>query len=149
MSNIHKINNIPEFIRFVADVFDDEFDYCIDYVGSLYYFAHGGCYELAKIIKHYFKDTEFVVRNDHDHCAILYKNKIYDIYDGYSEEELRKMNINEEEYNKKLEDFKIFTKEEIDKFERPFGRNILIEGKEVDNGMIDEINNISSIKVGF
>lgn len=149
MSSKYEIKTIPEFIRFVADVFDDEFDYCIDYVGALYYFAYGGCYELAKIINHYFKDTQFVVRKDYGHCAILYKDNIYDIYDGYSKEELEKENIKEDEYIKKREDFKIFTKEEIESFERPFGRNILIKGKEIDSVVIDEINDIPSVKVGF
>ena len=150
-NNVTHIDKIDIFIKFVVDLFNDEFDYVIDYCDAAYYFLNGGCYELAQIIKHYFKEAEYVVRNDYEHCAILYKGKIYDAYDCYDDEkkkELIKSGINKNEIYKRVDDFKVFTKEEIDNFERPFGRNIKIEGKSVTDGIIDEIKNIESIRVG-
>lgn len=56
------LDNISKFITFTIDLFNDEFGSYIDYVDSFYYFSHGGCYELAKIIKHYFPDAQFVMK---------------------------------------------------------------------------------------
>lgn len=143
------IKTIPELIRFVIDLFNDEFDYVIDYVDSSFYFSHGGCYELAKIVKHYFKDTEFALRNDGNHVAIFQNGKVFDVYDGYTSDELNEMGIPEVEYKKDINKFQIITKEDLDKLSFGTGKSISIEGKEVSTGIIDEINDIDSIRVGM
>lgn len=143
------IETIPEFIRFVIDLFNDEFDYVIDYIDSSFYFSHVGCYELAKIINHYFKDTQFVLRNDGNHVGIIQNGKVYDVYDGYTIDELKEMGISEDEYNKNISQFQIISKEELDNISFGTGKSIYIEGKDVANGIIDEISNIDSIKVGM
>ena len=153
--SVTHIDKIDEFIKFVIDLYNDEFNYTIDYIDAAYYFLHGGCYELAQIIKHYFKDAKYVIRkSDNDHCAILYQGKIYDAYDSYNEEkkaELINEGINKREIYKNLDDFYVCTKEEIDNFEKPLGleRPPKIDGKSVPEGIIDEISDISNIKVGF
>ena len=86
------LDNISKFIAFTIDLFNDEFSSYIDYVDSFYYFSHGGCYELAKIIKHYFPDAQFVMKNDGKHCGVLYEGKIYDVFDGLSKEQLEMFN---------------------------------------------------------
>jgi hypothetical protein len=141
-----KINKIDEFIKFVTSVFNDEFDYCIDYVDSRYYFLNGGCFELAYIIKHYFpENTEYVMRKDNNHCAILCDEIIYDAYDGYEEDELSKFGINKNEIIKNKDDYRIISEEEILKL--PFGRNIYIEGNNVPNALIMELNNIDTVVI--
>ena len=108
------LDNISKFITFTIDLFNDEFGSYIDYVDSFYYFSHGGCYELAKIIKHYFPDAQFVMKNDGKHCGVLYEGKIYDVFDGLSKEQLEKKGISEDEYIKDIKDFKVLTKEEME-----------------------------------
>lgn len=71
--------NLEKFIEFVADLVD-EFDFfCEVNINSKYYFLNGGCYELFKVVNHYFKDTKCVINKDLTHCAIFYNNEIYDI----------------------------------------------------------------------
>ena len=109
-----KLDNISKFITFTIDLFNDEFSSYIDYVDSVYYFSNGGCYELAKIIKHYFPDAKFVMKNDYRHCGILYEGKIYDVFDGLTKEQLEEKGIKEDEYIKDINDFKVLTKEEME-----------------------------------
>lgn len=152
---IHKIDDINKFIRFLMDLYNDEFDYTIDYLPACYYFNCGGCYELAQIVNHYFPHTKFAVNKTFEHVAIfdgdvidgkLVNGNLYDSYTPYTEEELNKLNIVKTKLN--LDDFTVYSKEEIDNFETSFGRNIKIEGKNVVNGLLDELNNISTIKIG-
>lgn len=146
------LDNISKFIEFTIDLFNDEFSSYIDYVDSFYYFSHGGCYELAKIIKHYFPDAQFVMKNDGKHCGVLYEGKIYDIFDGLSKEQLEEKGIHEDEYIKDINDFKVLTKEEMEESMKiiPFGtgKDIIIEGKPVDEKLIDEISKCSGVIAG-
>ena len=108
--------------------------------------------ELAKIIKHYFPDAKFVMKNDYRHCGILYEGKIYDVFDGLTKEQLEEKGIKEDEYIKDINDFKVLTKEEMEESMKisPFGagKDIIIEGKPVDEKMIDEISKCSSVIAG-
>ena len=147
-----KLDNISKFITFTIDLFNDEFSSHIDYVDSVYYFSNGGCYELAKIIKHYFPDAKFVMKNDYRHCGVLYEGKIYDVFDGLTKEQLEEKGIKEDEYIKDLKDFKVLTEDEMEESMKisPFGagKDIIIEGKPVDEKMIDEISKCSSVIAG-
>lgn len=69
---------VVEFINFINDLVNDEFDYCIDYVDSKYYFMHGGCLEFAKVLHHYLKNSYIVIRDDFEHFAVEYEGNIYD-----------------------------------------------------------------------
>lgn len=146
------LDNISKFITFTIDLFNNEFSSYIDYVDSFYYFSHGGCYELAKIIKHYFPNAQFVMKNDYNHCGVLYEGKIYDVFDGLTKEQLEEKGIKEDEYIKDLKDFKVLTKEEIEENMKiiPFGtgKDIIIEGKPVDEKLIDEISKCSGVIAG-
>ena len=146
------LDNISKFITFTINLFNDEFSSYIDYVDSFYYFSHGGCYELAKIIKHYFPDAQFVMKNDYNHCGVLYEGKIYDVFDGLTKEQLEEKGISEDEYIKDIKDFKVLTKEEMDVNMKiiPFGtgKDIIIEGKPVDEKIIDEISKCSGVIAG-
>ena len=146
------LDNISKFITFTIDLFNNEFSSYIDYVDSFYYFSHHGCYELAKIIKHYFPDAQFVMKNDCNHCGVLYEGKIYDVFDGLTKEQLEEKGIKEDEYIKDLKDFKVLTKEEIEENMKiiPFGtgKDIIIEGKPVDEKLIDEISKCSGVIAG-
>ena len=147
-----KLDNINKFITFTIDLFNDEFSSYIDYVDSFFYFSHGGCYELAKIIKHYFPDAKYVMRNDYMHCGVLYEGKIYDVFDGLSKEQLEEKGYKEEEYKKDLKDFKILSDKEMEESMEfsPFGtgKDIIIEGKPIDEKMIDEISKCSGVIAG-
>lgn len=146
------LDNISKFITFTIDLFNDEFGSYIDYVDSFYYFSHGGCYELAKIIKHYFPDAQFVMKNDGKHCGVLYEGKIYDVFDGLSKEQLEEKSISEDEYIKDIKDFKVLTQEEMEENMKiiPFGtgKDIIIEVKTVDEKLIDEISKCSGVIAG-
>ena len=146
------LDNISKFITFTIDLFNDEFGSYIDYVDSFYYFSHGGCYELAKIIKHYFPDAQFVMKNDGKYCGVLYEGKIYDVFDGLSKEQLEEKSISEDEYIKDIKDFKVLTQEEMEENMKiiPFGtgKDIIIEGKTVDEKLIDEISKCSGVIAG-
>ena len=153
-----KLDNISKFITFTIDLFNDEFSSYIDYVDSVYYFSNGGCYELAKIIKHYFPDAKFVMQNDYRHCGVLYEGKIYDVFDGLTKEQLEEKGIKEDEYIKDYGMAYIEGKEinraigvfvcDLAKLSFGAGKDIIIEGKPVDEKMIDEISKCSSVIAG-
>ena len=84
--------SLEKFIEFVADLVD-EFDFfCEKQINSRYYFLNGGCYELFKVVNHYFKDTKCVINEDLNHCAILYNDEIYDITGKLNKNDYRLIN---------------------------------------------------------
>ena len=114
-------------------------------------------YLLVIILNHYFPQTKFAVNKHFDHVAIydgevvdgkLTNGKLYDSFTPYTDEELEKLNIENSSNKLDPNDFKIYTKDEIDNFEIKFGRNLKIEGNDVVNGLILELKNIPTIKVG-
>ncbi len=150
---MHKIDSINEFIVFIVDLVNDEFPETIDYMDSLYYFSNGGCHELAKLIKHYFKESQYLLKKDGTHCAILYEGKIYDVFDGLTKSQLEENNIPKELYEKRLEDFDILSDDEFmeyingDKF--GCGKDIIInDTNDVSEGIVRELDKITSITVG-
>lgn len=71
-------DDMEYFVKtFIPDVFADLYN--VDSTMSSYYFNHGGCYELAKIVKHCCPDSKIVIRDDNCHCAILFNDTLYDV----------------------------------------------------------------------
>lgn len=77
-----------------------------------YYFNHGGCFELYKIIAHYFPKVKMMMRKDYNHCAIYYKGNYYDV-EGLIEDKENYIlskeddyNINEELFSPKIKELK-------------------------------------------
>lgn len=100
--------DLGKFIDFIVDLVN-EFDIFYDReVDSKYYFLHGGCYELYKIVKHYFPNSQCMISKDLKHCAILYDNNIFDITGR----------LNNKNY------FMLATVEDIRYMERCFGLHI-------------------------
>ena len=100
--------NLDKFIEFIVDLAQESevFASRPEY-GASYYFTHGGCYELYKIVKHYYQECECMVPNSLTHCAIGYQGKLYDATGE----------IDGNNYHKA-------TLEDIEYMERSFGRNI-------------------------
>ena len=68
---------VEKFVEFIVDLANDELYEKLDGNAELY-FLNGGCYELAKVIKNYVPMCEIVINKDSTHCAIKYKDEIYD-----------------------------------------------------------------------
>ena len=134
------INNVDELIRFIIPLFVDEFNIVYNDDEAIFYFLHGGCYELAKVIKNYFPTSEYALSKDFQHIAILYKEKIYDASICIKKEKKKY-------YNTELSNFNVVTEEDLNKATVSYGRDIYINGKSIDEALIEEINNIESIKV--
>ena len=99
---------MEKFIEFIKHLVD-EFDFLYErQVNAEYYFLHGGCYELYKVVKYYFSDVRCVIKKDLKHCAILYKDEIYDITGKIEDRE----------------NYKIADAEDIRYMEHCFGLNI-------------------------
>lgn len=112
-------NKIEKFIQFVVDLVQED-DTFMNGGSAGYYFTHGGCYELFKVVNHYIPETVCMINKEVDHCAIGYNNNIYDAL-GIVE-------------NK--DEFSIATKEDIEYMERSFG--LKIKSLESDN-IINEV----------
>lgn len=100
-------NKVEKFVEFIVDLVQEN-EIFMEGGSAKYYFTHGGCYELYKVVNHYIPETVCMINKELDHCAIGYDNKIYDAL-GLVE-------------NK--DDFSIATKEDIEYMERSFGRKI-------------------------
>ena len=70
--------SISKFIEFIIDLTNEDDIFLGTDFNAKIYFLNGGCYELYKIVKHYFHSAKCVIAKTNDHCAILYKDKIYD-----------------------------------------------------------------------
>lgn len=116
-----KVFDMARFIEFVADLVS-EFDIFNEReVNAYYYFLHGGCYELYKVVKHYFPTAQCMIRNDYKHCAVLYNNEIFDVT-GKIEE---------------IDQYKLATPEDIDYMEDRFGLRI---AELQDKNIIEELD---------
>ncbi len=79
---------------------------------SKYYFNHGGCYELYKIVLHYFPNVKLMMRKDYKHCAISYKDIYYDSEgivedrENYISARAEDYDINEEYFSPKIKELK-------------------------------------------
>lgn len=134
------INTVDELIKFIIPLFVDEFNIVYNKEDAIFYFLHGGCFELAKVIKHYFPSSNYALSKDFQHIAILYNEKIYDASLCLEKDE-------KSYYNTELSNFNVVTEEDINNSTVNYGRDIFINGKTIDEAIIEEINNIESIKV--
>lgn len=137
---MYEINDVKELIKFIIELLDEECEtesWYDSYGNMVNFFERGGCYDLAKAIKHYFPSCEYAVRNDNEHVAVLYNEKLYDASDYFDGMESEK----------DLSDYKIFTEEEIDNFPIPFGRVSNIKGLKVTDFIIKSIDDIPSVVV--
>lgn len=73
-----KSYNVDKFIEFVIDLVNEDLIFMEREVDSVYYFMHGGCYELYEIVKNYFPQVKCMIENSFEHCAIGHEGKIYD-----------------------------------------------------------------------
>lgn len=64
---------------------------------SKYYFTHGGCFELYKIVAHFIPNVKMVMRKDYRHCAISYNDNYYDA-DGIIKDRKNYIPATEEDY---------------------------------------------------
>lgn len=119
------MNDMMQFITFIKELVDDEFYQAIEPVSAEAYFAGGGCYEFAKILKTFLPESKIMMRKDYKHCAVFYKGNIYDAK-GVCEKE----------------DFQDLTEEDQLRLDDPLlcGRSeIKFEGKEVATAVSEEI----------
>ena len=70
---------MEKLIEFINDLTDDLF-YEKVFVSAKDIYTCGGCYEFAKIIKHFIPDSIIYISNPDEinHCAIYYNNELYD-----------------------------------------------------------------------
>ena len=66
------------FIKFILDLVNDEFYQYVSPVPIKYYFLNGGCLELAKVLKHYYPEGQYVINEQKNHIAFLYQEQVYD-----------------------------------------------------------------------
>ena len=69
---------IDKFIEFIIDLANEDEVFIGTTFNAKMYFMSGGCYELYKIVKYYYPNAECLISKENNHCAILYKDKIYD-----------------------------------------------------------------------
>ena len=129
------MKEIEQFISYINGYLDDDYREYIDFVGAEYYFTHGGCYEFAKIIKHFIPATIICQSNPKsskykNHIIIKINESYYDAK-GEIPKELAESQFyavsNEEE--KILEDY-------IGKFE------VDAEGVKIDELIIKETEQV-------
>ena len=68
---------VEKFIEFIVDLANDELYERLD-GNAKNYFLHGGCYQLAKVVKEYIPKSQIVINNESEHCGIYYDGYIYD-----------------------------------------------------------------------
>lgn len=73
------MNEMEMLINFINDLATDLY-YERLYVDGKFLFLNGGCLNLVKIIQTYvpYPTTQIYLKNDLEHCAIKYKNELYD-----------------------------------------------------------------------
>lgn len=116
-----KSYSIDKFIEFVIDLVNEDPIFMEREIDSTYYFMHGGCYELYKIVKNYFPQVQCMIENSFEHCAIGYEGKIFDAT-GIRQD---------------VSNFQVATEEDIEYMDNRFGLNL--KNLEVSK-IIQEIN---------
>lgn len=115
---------MENFIEFVVDLAEEElYDFLDGNARS--YFLKGGCFELAKVLKHYVKNTQIVINKTYDHCGVMYEGDIYDATGRIKEKG----------------QFLKAEKKDIDYMEDKFGihEKMYIYGKRISDYLIEEI----------
>lgn len=105
---IMQVYKIDKFIEFVIDLVNEDQFFYESQVNSKYYFLHGGCYELYKIVKYFFPQVKCLMETNLNHCAIEYEGNIYDA-----------SGIREDKKN-----FTLATEEDIEYLNRSFGLHL-------------------------
>lgn len=77
------MDEIKQFINYINGYLDDDYREYIDFLGAEYYFTHGGCYEFAKIIKHFIPSSILYRSNPKsseykDHIIVKINESYYD-----------------------------------------------------------------------
>ncbi len=121
------------FIKFILDLVNDEFYQYLSPVSAKYYFLNGGCLELAKVLKSYYPEGQYVINSQKNHIAFLYQNQIYDA-NGIAEKANWEIinNINE------FEDY--YGNKDIYFKHLPPNQAILQELKEIDMNIIKKLS---------
>lgn len=126
---------IKQFINYINGYLDDDYREYIDFVGAEYYFTHGGCYEFAKIIKHFIPTTIFYRSNPgsskyKDHIIVKIGNYFYD-----AEGEISKETV--------LSDFYVVSDEEEKSLADYIGNfEINVEYEQIDELIIKETETV-------
>lgn len=68
---------MKQFINFIIDLANEELYTHLDGDAQMY-FLQGGCFEFAKILKQYVKNSRIVINKDFNHCGILHSGNVYD-----------------------------------------------------------------------
>lgn len=148
---MYEITDVKQLIRFIIPLFKEcvqganEFDFIFSDDDSARFFMCGGCVELAKVVKHYFPDSKYAMRKDHAHMCTYYDGKLYDAMDYYEDWQLEKYNIKND--NKELTDFDLLEDGDIDRLPVEYGSINYINGEEISNFIIHELDKIESIVI--
>ena len=125
-------DNLQNFIDFIIELAHDEFDYCIGAIaiGKIsmrYYFRHGGCLELAKVLQYFIPSARICYNVAEEHFVIKHNGVYYDAEAKFTENQ----------------GFQEISAEYIHNFEEKYGKDILFEGKPVHLALIQELKNCS------
>lgn len=115
---------MEKFIDFVIDLANDELYDFFDGDAKAY-FLGGLCFEFAKILKEYIKESQIIIDTKNAHCGVLYEGNNYDA-----------SKRPDKKYN-----FTIANEEDIKYMENRFGipEKKYIYGKTISQYLIDEI----------
>ena len=97
-----------------------------EYENTKHFYLHGGCYELAKIIKEFIPEVKLLINNKHDHCAVLYNNTGYDANGEVD-----------------LADFRLASQDDIDYMDENFGipERRMVKGVPFTDAVINILHN--------
>ena len=68
---------ISEFINFVIDLMNEEYSEFFINTNAKDFFLRVGCYDLVKIVKHYYPNSKIMIHINNENCAIEYKGEVY------------------------------------------------------------------------
>lgn len=126
---------IKQFINYINGYLDDDYREYIDFVGAEYYFTHCGCYEFAKIIKHFIPTTKLFRSNPNssiynDYIIVKINDFYYDAKGEISKE------LAESEFSVIRDEDEKNLAEYIGNFE------VNIEGEQIDELIIKETETV-------
>ena len=129
-------DTMQNFIDFIIELANDEFDYCIEavYIREISmrdYFRNGGCLELAKVLQYFVPTARIYTDKMKDHFVIQHNDAYYDAEEKY-------------EANQEFEEV---TLEYIAKNSEKYGKDVLFEGKPVHIALIQELKKCSGTYV--
>lgn len=126
------MKEVVQLICFINDLTDELFSQYIEYLPSRWYYTNSGCYEFAKIIKHFIPEAMLMMNHSEDHVALMIGNGIYD---STATEETPTLNENL---------YRSATQEDINRMEDFFGiEEVKFEGKAPSDALIQEMHDCS------